>query len=65
MGWFEITEPLLQAVRPLTRVTDPSGKNVFYEHEKEPLWLSMQGLRFTVYYTREMSMRWLERFDRY
>jgi hypothetical protein len=64
-GWFEITEPLLQAVRPRTKVTDASGKQVLYEHEKAPLWLSMQGMRFSVYYTRQMSISWLEKFNRY
>ena len=63
-GWFEITEPLLQAVRPLTRVTDASGKQVLYEHEKAPLWLSMQGIRFSVYYTRQMSLSWLDKYNR-
>jgi hypothetical protein len=63
-GWFEITEPLLQAVRPLTRVTDASGKQVLYEHEKAPLWLSMQGMRFSVYYTRQMSLSWLDKYNR-
>jgi hypothetical protein len=60
-GWFEITEPLLQAVRPFTRVTDATGT---YEHEKTPLWLSMQGMRFSVYYTRQMSLSWLEKYNR-
>jgi hypothetical protein len=65
LGWFEITEPLLQAVRPVTKVTDASGDLVFYEHEKSPLWLSMQGLRFGFYYTRQMTIHWLSRFDSY
>jgi hypothetical protein len=63
LGWFEITEPLLQAVRPITKVTDASGKQVFYEHEKEPLWLSMQGMRFGVFYTYQMTIPWLTRFN--
>jgi hypothetical protein len=63
LGWFEITEPLLQAVRPETRVTDASGNQVFYEHEKEPLWLSMQGIRFSLFYTYQMTIPWLTRFN--
>jgi hypothetical protein len=51
-------------VRPLTRVTDASGKQVLYEHEKAPLWLSMQGMRFSVYYTRQMSLSWLDKYNR-
>ena len=65
LGWFEITEPLLQAVRPVTKVTDASGDRVTYEHEKSPLWLSMQGLQFSFYYTRQMTIPWLSRFDSY
>lgn len=61
--WFEITEPLLQAVRPITKVTDVSGQNVFYEHEKEPLWLSMQGIRFSLYYTYNVVVPWLDKFN--
>jgi hypothetical protein len=61
LGWFEITEPLLQAVRPITQVTDASGNQVLYEHEKEPLWLSMQGLRFSVFYTYQMTIPWFSR----
>jgi hypothetical protein len=60
MGWFEITEPLLQAVRPVTKVSDDTGT---WEHEKEPLWLSMQGIRFGLYYTYEMSIGWLSRYN--
>jgi hypothetical protein len=63
IGWFEITEPLLQAVRPSTKVTDASGDNVLYEHQKEPLWLSMQGLRFSFIYTSQMTIPWLTRFN--
>jgi hypothetical protein len=63
IGWFEITEPLLQAVRPVTKVTDASGNNVLYEHAKEPLWLSMQGLRFSFIYTSQMTIPWLSRFN--
>jgi len=63
LAWFEITEPLLQAVRPVTKVTDASGNNVSYEHEKSPLWLSMQGMRFSLFYTYQMTIPWLSKFD--
>jgi hypothetical protein len=62
-GWIEINEPLLQAVRPITQVTDASGNNILYEHEKEPLWISMQGLRVGIVYTYQMTIPWLNRFN--
>ena len=65
LAWFEIAEPLLQAVRPSTKVTDASGKQVAFQHVKEPLWLSMQGMRFCAYYTYQMSIPWLNRFNSY
>jgi hypothetical protein len=53
-AWLELTEPLLRSFTPRTSVTDASGKTVLYEHEKEPLWMSLEGLRVGLY----VSVAW-------
>ena len=57
--WFEITEPLLHSLLPRTRVTDAGGNNILYEHEKSPLWLSQEGIRFSLFLSVEMSLPFL------
>ena len=57
--WFEVTEPLLHSLLPRTRVTDASGDNVLYEHEKSPLWLSIEGMRVGLHLTYEMTPSFL------
>jgi hypothetical protein len=46
---LEVTEPILYSVLPGTKTTDASGKNVIYEHEKSPLWVSQLGMRVGIY----------------
>jgi hypothetical protein len=56
LAWFEVTEPLLHSLTPRTRVTDASGKTLLYEHEKEPLWISFEGLRAGLYVSYEWTL---------
>jgi hypothetical protein len=62
LAWFEVTEPLLHSLSPSTRVTDASGGTVFYEHEKEPLWMSFEGLRAGLYVSYEWTLPLLRSF---
>lgn len=59
LAWIEVTEPLLHSLLPRTRITDASGKNEIYEHTKMPLWLSQEGLKVSVYVSKEWTMPFL------
>jgi len=59
LAWIELTEPILHSILPRTRVTDASGKSLLYEHEKEPLWLSLEGLRLGLYVSYELTLPFL------
>ncbi|MBD3317480.1 MAG: hypothetical protein GF344_16950 [Chitinivibrionales bacterium] len=58
-AWFEITEPVLKALKPRTRVTDAEGDVILFEHEKDPLWMSLEGLRVGLFVTYEMTLPFL------
>lgn len=56
---FEIYEPLLYSLMPRTRVTDDEGKEVFYEHKTQPLWLSQRGFGVGLYFSYDMTLPFL------
>jgi hypothetical protein len=55
-AWLECTEPVLRALKPRTRVTDASGETILYEHEKEPLWMSLDGIRVGLFVSYEWTL---------
>jgi hypothetical protein len=59
-GWLECTEPVLRALKPRTRVEDAGGKTVLYEHEKEPLWMSLDGIRVGLFLSFEYTLPLLQ-----
>jgi hypothetical protein len=58
-GWLECTEPPLRSFMPRTRVTDASGKSILYEHVKEPLWMSLEGIRVGLFLSYEYTLPFL------
>lgn len=58
--WFEVGEPLLHSLLPRTSVTDASGDQLLYEHEKSPLWLSEEGLRLGLFLSYDMALPFLK-----
>jgi hypothetical protein len=58
-AWIELTEPMLRSFTPKTTVYDASGKNILYEHEKEPLWMSLEGIRLGLYFSCCWTMPFL------
>jgi hypothetical protein len=56
---LEVTEPMLYSLLPQTRVTDASGDVVLFNHRKDPLWLSQQGLRVGLFFSYEMLLPFL------
>ncbi len=56
---LQVTEPFLYSLMPRTRITDKDGKNVSYEHRKDPLWLSQQGFGVGLFFAYEMTLPFL------
>ncbi len=52
---FEVNEPFLYSLLPRTRITDKNDKQVLYEHEKQPLWLSQKGFGAGLFVAYELA----------
>jgi hypothetical protein len=58
---LEVTEPFLYSLMPRTTITDKNTKEVTWDHEKEPLWLSQQGFSVGLFFGYEMTLPFLKR----